>query len=823
MSPGESIHCSFINTKQGQIIIDKVTDPANDPQQFSFHLTGGPNTIDQAFSLADATTPHNSGYQKPGTYSVLEAAPAHWDQSSVSCSDGSQPGSIQLDPGEIVTCTFYNDKQGKILVDKVTAPANDPKPFNFNLNGGPDNIAQKFSLTDSASVYDSGDIKAGTYSLAEVATKKWTLSSASCSDGSDPANISLSTGETITCTFTNTENGYIIIDKVTIPSNSTQAFDFQLTGGPDNIDQNFALTNTATPYNSGSIKPGAYTLTEPMPADWEQDSISCDNGGNSSSIQVGAGETVTCTVTNHKNTEIIVRKEAHGASQSFDFTLAGGPQGVNQSFSLADGQTNSSTNLQPGTGYSVTEVVPAGWFASPAICDDGSDPNNISLTAGEVVHCTFVNVQGDNFAIAKISIPAGGAGFDFTDTIEAPHNFNLHDGEIGVFTNIQAGQNYTVTEEDVTYLGYRLVDIVCEGQFTAPPAINTTTSTVSFTQDANQTGVCVFINEEQSRIIVDKITDPAGDPQSFDFNITGGPENISQSFSLSDTDTPHHSGDLKPGSSYSITETAINSWDLSSAICDDGSDPANITLSAGQTVTCTFTNSKPGIIIVDKQTNPANDPQSFDFTLHGGPDNIDQSFSLTDTASPYTSILLKPGVYDLHEHTQTGWNLSSSTCNGSSPDNIILNGGDTINCTFNNNIIFNPTPAPLPLDANLTIIKNTTAGQGSFNFYSVALPGGDFSINTVNNTGQVIYSYLSADNYDITELVGGDWELTNSSCDNGKTLPIVVLNDGDDVTCTFVNTKKSKNIPVNNKWSLLILIGLLLFVVLFYRLQQVKY
>lgn len=46
--------------------------------------------------------------------------------------------------------------------------------------------------------------------------------------------------------------------------------------------------------------------------------------------------------------------------------------------------------------------------------------------------------------------------------------------------------------------------------------------------------------------------------------------------------------------------------------------------------------------MVDKVTNPAGDPQSFDFALTGGPDQVDQPFSLTDAAQPYDSGDLKP-------------------------------------------------------------------------------------------------------------------------------------------------------------------------------------
>ena len=38
------------------------------------------------------------------------------------CDDGSPVTNINVDPGETVTCTFNNTKQGKIVVEKEDEP-----------------------------------------------------------------------------------------------------------------------------------------------------------------------------------------------------------------------------------------------------------------------------------------------------------------------------------------------------------------------------------------------------------------------------------------------------------------------------------------------------------------------------------------------------------------------------------------------------------------------------------------------------------------------------------------------------------------------------
>jgi len=92
----------------GHIIVDKVTDPSGDPTSFSFDATGsGYND----FSLTDAADP-NDQTLVVGTYSVSETLPANWTQDSATCvssiEDNETIGSLELDAGETITCTFHN-------------------------------------------------------------------------------------------------------------------------------------------------------------------------------------------------------------------------------------------------------------------------------------------------------------------------------------------------------------------------------------------------------------------------------------------------------------------------------------------------------------------------------------------------------------------------------------------------------------------------------------------------------------------------------------------------------------------------------------------
>ena len=155
-------------------------------------------------------------------------------------------------------------------------------------------------------------------------------------------------------------------------------------------------------------------------------------------------------------------------------------------------------------------------------------------------------------------------------------------------------------------------------QFVSGSGVNCTfngeTATVDVAAGRPATGAsCVFVNEVvPGNIIVEKVTDPNGDPTLFDFSADWDADG----FQLADGDS-EDSGDLTPGT-YAVSEAVPDGWALDSATCDDGSDPGAITLDSGETVTCTFTNVQHGTIIVEKDTDPAGDLTAFDSSsIHG--------------------------------------------------------------------------------------------------------------------------------------------------------------------------------------------------------------
>ncbi len=210
--------------------------------------------------------------------------------------EGNTPASITLLPGETVTCTFTNTIQrGSIVVVKQTDPDGSAESFGFTSNYG-----DPFSLADGGQ-NASGPLlpssEGGTYSVAEDAEAGWNLTSAVCSgEGNTPASITLLPGETVTCTFTNTQFGSVTIVKQA-DSDGTFLFDFN---GPD---YGAYLVEITTESGTGqtsftNLPPGSYSVSETDPAPFILLSATCDNGDEPESLTLDAGENITCTFVN---------------------------------------------------------------------------------------------------------------------------------------------------------------------------------------------------------------------------------------------------------------------------------------------------------------------------------------------------------------------------------------------------------------------------------------------------------------------------------------------------------------------------------------------
>jgi len=560
------VTCVFNNTQGGSITVEKQTDPDGSAQTFAF-------TGDVVGTIGDddsITVP-----VEPGSYTSTETVIAGWDLTSIICDDTDSTGDIatatatfQVDAGEAVRCVFTNTGRGSIIVEKQTEPDGSTQTFAFSGDAAG-------SISDGQQIIVN-DLVPGTYSSVEAVPAGWDLTAIACDDGDSTgdlatatATFNLAAGETVTCVFTNTQRGSIIVEKQTVPDGATDVFNFSGdAAGNISDDQQIVVDD---------LVPGNYSSVESALTGWNLTGIACDDANSSGDVAsatanfvLDAGETVTCVFTNTQGGSITVEKQTDpdGSAQTFDFSgdVAG---------TISDDGT-ITVPVEPGT-WTSTETVIAGWDLTAIVCDDDDSAGDIAsatatfeVAAGEAVRCVFTNTQRSTIVVVKETI-GGEDTFDFTSTTLDPASFSLTTvaGSASTsFGDLQPGA-YDVAE--TVPAGWTLTSQTCDNG-DAPASINLA---------AGETVTCTFVNTIDGSITIIKQALP--DDTGTEFPFTGDLGNFSLSSGEFNTVI------LPPGV-YSVGEQLPLGWSLESASCDDGSPVDAIDLTAGEDITCTFTN-----------------------------------------------------------------------------------------------------------------------------------------------------------------------------------------------------------------------------------------
>ena len=546
-----------------------------------------------------------------------------------SCSIADDQRGVSRPQGPLCDIGAFELESSTVNIVKIAAPS-DGTNFAFSGDLG------AFTLDDTGNSPNDNDgitetfvfttAVPGIYTVNETALPNWVLDSVICTstDQTDTSvvtatgvQIDLDRGEEITCTFTNLENGTLVIQKnADIESNQIFEFtsptvgDFTLIDDGSGVGDVISLT---VPGNS------SHSISETVPAGWllDRSGLNCDNESNYDDIFVSAGGTVLCTFNNVALPgSITIIKDASPANgQDFDFTFSN--NGSPLTFTLDDAATDDGDSVQssatfgqliPGVAYTVVELLPADWGLNSVTCTGGStsiaDGVSILLDPGEQITCTFNNSQSGQIEISKATIPSGGTGFTFSDTIVAPNSFVLADGATQVFTDVAPG-SYTITEADLSGSGFDLTDLACDD---ASATIDLSARSVTLNVEAGDVVRCTFTNTQRGSIIIEKQTDPDGATESFAFSgaVTGS---ISDGQQLT-------ASNVVPGTYTATEDSSTVGFFLSTIECNDGTSAtpssgdvgtrtATMNVDPGETVTCTFTNSEAGAITVQKLASSA--------------------------------------------------------------------------------------------------------------------------------------------------------------------------------------------------------------------------
>lgn len=308
-------------------------------------------------------------------------------------------------------------------------------------------------------------------------------------------------------------------------------------------------------------------------------------------------------------------------------------------------------------------------------------------------------------------------------------------------------------------------------------------------------------------IIKNTVPDAA---QDFGYTTTGGL--TPSTFNLDDdadgtlSNTQTYTG-LAAGS-YSVTEGAnsaygvgISCTDLSGGTTTDNSTrTASIGLAAGETVTCTFTNTLlTGTLNVIKHVVNDNGgtKTASDFNLHvkSGINDVIGSPAV-GAESPGTSYTLNAGTYAVSEDAPpAGYsNITTDNNNGDcdASGNVTVVAGQTKTCTITNDDI---APA-LHLRKVVTNDNGGTATVADFTLTADGAGSNDLSGTSPVDSG----AGLSADTFALSESGLTGYSASDYSCVKNGGAPVsgnsVTLGLADTATCTITNNDNAAHLIV---------------------------
>lgn len=403
------------------------------------------------------------------------------------------------------------------------------------------------------------------------------------------------------------------------------------------------------------------------------------------------------------------------------------------------------------------------------------------------------------------------------------------------FSVMLNGSNTQNVSENTSYTYMNLTP----GVYTVTEGVNGNYEFVSFSADedgmtdgaqvtvvANQNTVVTITNKQkQGTLTINKIVTNPNDGEAiatdFSFQVNGG-----EAIAFTDSDdennlTGQNIISVDPGT-YTITEVIPEgAYAISySANC------TNAVLTSNSNIVCTITNSDipagKGAITVVK--NLPND-NGGDFVLSDFPLNVsgttteETPMSVSESVASGISEFFTPGTYVVSEDNPNELSGYTTTISCTDGENTLTSGNITVSdqqawvCTITND------DEPAKLTIIKKVVNNAWMGtlEETFNFNLI---GEDTEEEIAITTeapemmeeeskiyeqdyqamGESEVITLNSGSYTLTEELLPEWNLTDISCsvkteetENGVYLS---LQNGEDVTCTFVNTRKTGTLVI---------------------------
>ena len=371
----------------------------------------------------------------------------------------------------------------------------------------------------------------------------------------------------------------------------------------------------------------------------------------------------------------------------------------------------------PAGGEDVTFNACASWSNSttggndrvcPVSVDGEGDPVTqaigfrLGTTPGTTAKCRCedvplpITVKGV-IRVDKVTVPSGEAqSFAFTATgTDFAGNFNLTDASAPHVSDPLGTGTYGISE--TVPAGWELTGRACVFTGTSDPADFTTSGDFGVSVDLGEGEdvTCTFTNTKQAGVTIKKVTVPAENPAvgsfsfSQDFDGTGN-------FSLGHNGTKVFSN-VSPGTEYTVVESdPTPGYDLTSIVCTGATTytgtvatrTLEVTPAAGETIECTFTNTRRGTVIIEKETDPDGASGTFAYTSTLGniaalSDGQQHTYTNVLPGGPYGVTETNPQpLFDLYDIDCDDANSTESEATRTA--SIRVEAGETVTCTFYN-------------------------------------------------------------------------------------------------------------------------------------------
>ncbi len=320
---------------------------------------------------------------------------------------------------------------------EIIKDANPISSQSFTFNTSTNLGTSSFNLTDNgttgANVKTFSAVVPGVYTITEAPTVGWDFTSLNCGSASAVINgatvtINITGGQSVVCTYTNTEKGSITVKKIV--NNGLGNLSYPTSGWYWNLNGAGGYTDGGT---SVPVSAGQYTVSEALTstqnAEYHVTASSCNNvstspASTSQSFTVAPGENVTCYFTNTRDTgtmTVFKTLVPYNDSGRFDLHINGptpdtaydkGNNGTTGPQTVVTGSYTASETASAGTNTNMSDYS-SKYLCSNGLSGIGTVTPSFNVAFNEGVTCTFTNTKLASLTIVKDASPESNQVFNF--------------------------------------------------------------------------------------------------------------------------------------------------------------------------------------------------------------------------------------------------------------------------------------------------------------------------------------------------------------------------------------------------------------------------